>query len=118
VSEIADLVEKWERDASVMEDYADARGAAVCRLHVAELREAVRAWHEEVLTLAQAALESGYTEDHLRHLVSDGEIANAGRKGSPRIRRRELPIKKKRQRAAGPSPEKAAAVILGHGGGT
>ena len=45
------------------------------------------------LTLAEAALESGYSVDHLRHAVASGQIANAGRRGAPRIRRADLPKK-------------------------
>jgi len=90
---------KWEADAATMEQYSDARGAAVCRLHLAEFKEAVRAEDEHTLTLSEAALESGYSESHLRHRISDGEIQNAGRKGSPRIRRGDLPKKMRRRRS-------------------
>ncbi|HEU4630159.1 MAG TPA: hypothetical protein VFS08_10465, partial [Gemmatimonadaceae bacterium] len=47
----------------------------------------------ETLTLAEAALASGYSVDHLRHLVSSGAIANAGRKHAPRVRAGDLPRK-------------------------
>ncbi len=65
------------------------------------------------MTVAEAALESGLSEDHLRHGVADGKIPNAGRKGAPRIRRADLPLKRNGQGRAGVSPEKAAAEILG-----
>lgn len=55
----------------------------------AELRELL---HEE-LTIADAADESGYSEDHLRRLVREGTLPNAGENGAPRIRRRNLPRK-------------------------
>lgn len=42
------------------------------------------------LTVAQASAESGMSADHLRHLVKNGRIANAGRHGKPLIRRSDL----------------------------
>jgi hypothetical protein len=48
---------------------------------------------DEVLSLSTAARESGYSVDRLQKLVADGSIPNAGRKGKPGIRRRDLPRK-------------------------
>lgn len=112
VSGVDELLQKWEADAATMEQYSDARGAAVCRLHVAELKEAVRTEQDESLTLTEAALESGYSESHLRHKVADGALPNAGRTGAPRIRRGDLPAKTNGRRLVDPSPEVAAANIL------
>jgi hypothetical protein len=53
----------------------------------------IRAEQDAVLTLAQASAESGYRVDSLRHKLADGTLPNAGRKGSPRIRRADLPRK-------------------------
>ena len=111
---VAALMAKWEGDATALERYADERGAAVCRLHVAELGEAIRAAQDEVLTLAEAALESGFSGSHLRHEVSGGVIPNAGKKGAPRIRRGDLPMKAGK-RSSVPDPESAALAILGGG---
>ena len=110
---LAELMRKWEHDASTLEEYSDARGAEVCRLHIAELREAIRAEEEQPLTVSQAAAESGLSADYLRHKVADGDIPNAGQKGAPRIRRRDLPRKRRGRLAVGVSPERVAADILG-----
>ncbi len=48
---------------------------------------------DELLTLRQAARESGYSADHLGRLVKTGAIPNAGRPHAPRILRRDLPRK-------------------------
>lgn len=48
---------------------------------------------DESLTLAYAAAESGYSVEHLGRCVRAGAIPNAGRKGAPRILRRDLPRK-------------------------
>ena len=58
-----------------------------------ELDAAVVKWQNEELTIKQAAEESGYDEEVLRRAVRDGRIPNAGRKGSPKIRRADLPRK-------------------------
>lgn len=84
---------RWEREAETLARNLDERGASLLRLHATELREALRDQGSEELTLSEAALESGYSEDHLRHLVADGTIPNAGERGRPRIRRGDLPQK-------------------------
>ena len=112
MSAITDLAADWEADAEVLERRGDARGAALCRQCAVELREAIREEGDSSLTLSQAALESGYSEDHLRHEVADGRIANAGKKGAPRIRRSDLPRKLNGRGRTGLSPEVVAAEIL------
>ena len=52
-----------------------------------------RKWREEVLTIGEAAATSGYSVDHIRHQVAEGKIPNIGVKGSPRVRRGDLPLK-------------------------
>jgi len=111
-SGIAELLAKWEDDASALERYSDARGAAVCRLHAAELGEAIRASQDELLTIAESARESGYSEDHIRHLIANDRVPNSGKKGAPRIRRANLPIKARARSVTGPNPQAAAAAIL------
>ena len=88
------LAEKWAAEASDLEvRYHDARGAALFRLHASELTEAIRETESRTLTLTEASAASGYSGEHLRHLVSIGRIPNAGRRGAPRIRRSDLPSK-------------------------
>ena len=53
------------------------------------LREALL----EALTLDAAALESGYTRNHLRRLIRAGTIPNSGTQNDPRILRMHLPRK-------------------------
>ena len=88
------LADRWKAEADTAEQrYGDDRVAHLLRLLAAELEEAVRATHDDPLTLDEAASLSGYSSGHLRHLVADQAIPNAGRKGAPRIRRGDLPIK-------------------------
>lgn len=59
----------------------------------AELEQALQALDAETLTLVEAAALCGYSTDHLGSLVRNGKLRNYGRKGSPRIRRSDLPVK-------------------------
>jgi hypothetical protein len=45
------------------------------------------------LTLEEAARESGYSYSSLQKKVASGGLTNVGTKGSPRVRRGELPRK-------------------------
>ncbi len=53
----------------------------------------------DLLTLTEAARESGYSADHLGRLVKAGAIPNSGRTNAPRIRRKDLPRKASRLRS-------------------
>lgn len=63
-------------------------------------------WNEsranELLTLAEAEVESGYSRSHLGRLVRTGKLRNHGGRTSPRVRRGELP---KRVVKAAPLPK-------------
>ncbi len=106
------LANQWLTEAQTLERYGDTRGAGVLRLHASELQEAIRRDEADLLTLAQAAQLSGYTADHLRHLIADGTIHQAGRKGSPRIKRGDLPMKAGGRAASGFDPDAEAEKIL------
>jgi hypothetical protein len=74
---------------------------------------------DEILTLAQAARESGYTRDHLGRLIRQGTLPNAGRPRAPRIRRADLPGKRldlqsprRRPQLVGADPEQIARSIV------
>ena len=69
--------------------------AAMAESYADELEEALREHDIEALTLQEAAVESGYSADHLGRLVRDGKITSAGQPNAPRIRRADLPRKPK-----------------------
>lgn len=106
------LVTRWLAEGETLERYHDSRGAEVCKLHAAELSDALTEFGRESLTLTEAAQESGYSADHLRHLVADGTIPNAGRKGSPRIARSDLPTKPGASPPDSFDPDREAREIL------
>jgi hypothetical protein len=104
-----DLVARWRKHADLFEHYGDAQQARVCRCHADELDAALRDMQDEALGLVEAARESGYSAERLRHMVAEGTIPNAGRRGSPRIRRSDLPRKPSR-RVAGPGFDATASA--------
>jgi|GEM_PF-1631678 len=98
---IEDLLEKWKDEGKLLrERYALDSAARICDAHVRELMEAIEAARNECLTVDEAAIETGYSPQHLRSLLSDGAIPNSGEKGRPRIRRSDLPVRKVRTAAA------------------
>lgn len=108
---LGELAERWRTDAELLDKYGDSQVAKVCRTHADELQAALRSAEDDALDLASAAAESGYSTDRLRHMVADGALPNAGRKGAPRIRRGDLPMKRK-AKASGFDAASAARSLL------
>lgn len=91
---IEGLVEEWRERADYLRRWgAGEELAHVWRLAADELQRAIREANDEVLTLEEAARESGYSKRRLRELVAEGRVPNAGRKHAPRIRRADLPLR-------------------------
>lgn len=100
---VAALLDAWEADAATLARRGDPRGAELIRQLVGEARAAIAETAGDVLTLAEAARLSGYSADHLRALVAEGKIPNAGAKYRPAIRRADVPRKPGATPAAPPS---------------
>lgn len=77
-------------------------GAELCDALLGDLDALLSASASELLSLRQAAAESGYSPDHLGRLIREGKIPNAGRHHAPRIRRADLP---RRAGVLPPAPE-------------
>jgi hypothetical protein len=71
--------------------HLDERLASFLAARIAEVEEALAADENAILTLREAAAFSGYHYDHIRWLVREGRLENVGEKGSPRVRKRDLP---------------------------
>lgn len=67
--------------------------SALARNIVCSLRQMRSDAIENSVSLSEAARRSGYSSEHLGRLIREGKIFNAGRKGSPRIRLRDIPIR-------------------------
>jgi hypothetical protein len=90
---IYEVLTEWKTRAETAVLLEDRKAAHILRLCATELERALQDAGDTPLTLAEAAAESGYSIEHLRRLVSEGRIANAGRRYAPRIRRADLPKK-------------------------
>ena len=91
----ADLPAAFKAIAADAREYtADERAAAIWERAAEMVEESLRRSGLARLKLPQAALESGYTRDHLRRLIDDGTIPNASvADGSKAILRMHLPRK-------------------------
>lgn len=93
LSPLLDLADRWEREAETLRARGLEREAAMEESFAEELRDALTSWEAGTVTLREAAELGGYSYSHLQHLVAEGEIENVGEKGSPRIRRSDVPVK-------------------------
>ena len=59
-----------------------------------ELTETATAWLDEAITLQEAADLSGCSYSTIESQLRVGKLCNAGEKGRPRVRRRDLPYKR------------------------
>ncbi len=91
----ADLPTTFTAIAADAREYtADDRAAAIWERAAEMVEESLRRSGLERLTLLEAALESGYTVDHLRRLIDERPIPNASvADGSRAILRMHLPRK-------------------------
>jgi len=84
----------WATEAATQRElYANETAARVLEGCARRLAAALRASGDECLTLGEASHESGYSERRLRQMIAAGDVPQAGRKGVPRVRRRDLPRK-------------------------
>ena len=88
---VAALLSHWRSRASDLERYAPAAAQAF-RDAADELAEALDG-AEETVSLNEASMLGGYPVDSLQRMVRCGRIQNCGRKGKPRIRRADVPVK-------------------------
>lgn len=84
----AELLRRWGADEATAAEHAAER-----------VEKALRTWQNEELTVVEAAAESGYSAAHIRRLLAECRLENAGSQGRPRIRRGDLPRKPSRQSA-------------------
>lgn len=90
-----ELRSKWTRRLHEYEAVsAYVSGEAICREILGDISRLKLA--EEVCTLSEASLRSGYSKDHLARMVREGKLTNYGRFRSPRLRVADLPKKQRR----------------------
>jgi hypothetical protein len=89
---VTELPARWRARAEEYRRYSPSAANAWEEAAI-ELEHGLGAEAARVLTLREAADRSGYTSDHLRRLIRHGQLPNVGRKGAPRVRLGDLPIK-------------------------
>ncbi len=96
------LAAAWREEAAgLRRRYGLRQLASLCEAHAAELEEALARAEGRLLTLREAAAESGYSVAHLRVLLASGALMQAGRRGAPRVLSSELPRKSRPQVTVG-----------------
>ena len=90
---LASLAVRWRTEAQVLRQRGQETLALMTESFADELETALHEYDQATLTLREAAVESGYSADHLGKLIREGKLPNAGRRNAPRLRRRDLPAK-------------------------
>ena len=90
---VPELAARWREDAAILRRRGASAQAEVMESCASDLEAALVERDDELLTLAQAQTESGYSRAHLARLVRRGTIPNSGRLHAPRVCRRDLPRK-------------------------
>jgi hypothetical protein len=102
-----DLGLHWRERAELLERYGARAAAEALRACASELEASVAIQDAEALTLAEAAVVSGYAVDSLARLIRTGKLRNIGRKRAPRVLAADLPRKPTRTHVADASRQTA-----------
>lgn len=105
------LAARWREEAELFRRRGLTDAATMADSYADELADTVRTWSLEALTLADAVAESGLAYSTLQQRIAAGTLPNAGTKGAPRIRRRDLPRRGTVQRPPPDGPDVAAEVL-------
>jgi hypothetical protein len=89
-----ELIARWRQRADDWRRLtALVDGATLIEELLADVVDVFDNEREILLTLDNAAARSGYSPDHLARLIRQHRIPNSGRRGAPRIRLDDLPIR-------------------------
>ena len=87
---IDELLDRWHSEAELFRRRGQPHLADLAESYATDLSAAVREFRLATLTLAEAAAETGLKYDTIQKKVANGEVANVGRRGAPRVRRCDL----------------------------
>ena len=87
---ISELFAQWRDEAALFRRRGLHQAADLAESYASDLEASLREYRLTPLTLQQAATETGLKYDMIQGKVASGEIPNAGRPGSPRVRRCDL----------------------------
>lgn len=69
-----DLARRWREEAEILKRWGAVNQASALEFCAREFESFVEDWDFELLTIKEAAAESGYSEAHLRRLVRAGQL--------------------------------------------
>lgn len=90
---LTELAAEWRSEADTLRRRGAEAQATALESAADDLDSAWQSWRRERLTVEEAADASGYSEAHLRRLIRDGKLPNAGEEHRPLVRRVDLPKK-------------------------
>ena len=91
---LAELYEKWSgRRAGYAGIPAFVDAGSLIEAFLGDLKTVIDSDQERLATLADAAVFTGYSAEHLGRLVRNGSLPNHGRKRAPRVKLSECPTK-------------------------
>ncbi|MFC1660905.1 hypothetical protein ACFL3S_05550 [Gemmatimonadota bacterium] len=109
-----ELANEWREKAHELRKVGAEAQASTFEYCADELEHTWWTWCTEPLTVSEAAVESGYTEDHLRQLVRDKKLPDSrppGSQGQIALRRCDLPRKARWERSGTPVEEMTEALL-------
>ncbi len=98
LSPLQSLAASWRSEAELFRRRGLGECARLMESVAEDLDARLREWELEALSLEAAAEESGYCYSSLQQKIAKGELPNAGERGSPKVRRCDLPLKGGRSR--------------------
>ncbi len=87
------LASQWREVAATLRPYGAESAATALERCADELEARVMEWADKLLTLSDAAQQSGYSVQHLRRLVTQGLLTDVAESSQIRVRRGDLPRK-------------------------
>jgi hypothetical protein len=87
------LPDAWREEARLLRRYAAEQQAATLEQAARQLAEQWAAWQDELVPLAVAAAESGYSDASLRRMARECVLPNRAAEGEYLFRRGDLPRK-------------------------
>ena len=86
------LPAQWRNRATEIEPYAPPVALAL-RTCADELEKHEQEGDGELISVAQAAIETGWSVDGIGGMIADGRVPNHGTKRRPKVRRGDIPRK-------------------------
>ena len=117
MKQIHSLADEFRAEAAVLRAWGSISAAEAAETAASRIEAAMREWERQVLSVADAAIESGYSVAHLRRLVHEGRLRNVGEDRRLKIRRSELPRKASGEphKLTQGEPDLAAQVLRARG---